>query len=87
MKNSSRFFENRDCIYFPCHRGLSDLNCLFCYCPFYLWTQCPGNPHWISRGEHPVKDCTDCIYPHVPENYDAIMEKLAKAVREGNRDD
>ena len=29
MKNSYRFFENRDCQYFPCHQGLEDFNCLF----------------------------------------------------------
>lgn len=35
MENSHRFFENRECKYFPCHKGLEDFNCLFCYCPLY----------------------------------------------------
>ncbi|MFW5671451.1 MAG: cysteine-rich small domain-containing protein, partial [Acetivibrio ethanolgignens] len=35
MENSYRFFENRECKYFPCHKGLKELNCLFCYCPLY----------------------------------------------------
>ncbi|MGN1180093.1 MAG: cysteine-rich small domain-containing protein, partial [Suilimivivens sp.] len=30
MENSHRFFENRECKYFPCHKGLEDFNCLFC---------------------------------------------------------
>lgn len=48
MKNSSRFFENRECRYFPCHEGQEPLNCLFCYCPFYLKEKCPGNPTWLK---------------------------------------
>ena len=34
-QNSSRFFENRACAYFPCHAGMEGeaFNCLFCYCP------------------------------------------------------
>ncbi|MBQ3009245.1 MAG: metal-binding protein, partial [Oscillospiraceae bacterium] len=35
MKNSFRFFENRDCEYYPCHKTDHPLNCLFCYCPLY----------------------------------------------------
>ena len=45
-KNSSRFFENRDCAYFPCHAGMDGepFNCLFCYCPLYaLGRACGGD--------------------------------------------
>lgn len=73
IKNSSRFFANRDCEYYPCHKGISDLNCLFCYCPFYGEDKCPGKPSWIYRGDYVIKDCTDCIWPHRPENYDSIV--------------
>ena len=48
MKNSSSFFENRECRYFPCHEGQDPFNCLFCYCPFYLEEHCPGNPTWLK---------------------------------------
>ncbi|MBP8030977.1 MAG: metal-binding protein, partial [Acetobacterium sp.] len=32
-----KFFQHRDCEYFPCHQAddLEDFNCLFCYCPLY----------------------------------------------------
>ena len=37
MSKHYAFFQNRDCEYFPCHRGVdeADFNCLFCYCPLY----------------------------------------------------
>ncbi|MDE6970276.1 MAG: cysteine-rich small domain-containing protein, partial [Eubacterium sp.] len=44
---SERFFENKACKYFPCHSGLKQLNCLFCYCPLYERTHCPGEPAYI----------------------------------------
>ena len=31
MKNSFYYFENRDCQYYPCHKGMAEMNCLFCY--------------------------------------------------------
>ncbi|MDE7133052.1 MAG: cysteine-rich small domain-containing protein [Lachnospiraceae bacterium] len=76
MENSYRFFENRDCQYFPCHKGLEDFNCLFCYCPLYLIEKCAGNPHYIQRDGRKIKDCTNCAFPHRPENYDAIIQFL-----------
>lgn len=75
-RNSHRFFENRDCKYFPCHQGLSDFNCLFCYCPFYHRERCPGNPGYIESGGKRIKVCTDCSFPHWPENYDRVIELL-----------
>ncbi len=29
------WFQNRECEYFPCHKGVreEEFNCLFCYCP------------------------------------------------------
>ena len=49
MENSYRFFENKDCKYFPCHQGLTDFNCLFCYCPMYQLPACPGNPSYLEK--------------------------------------
>lgn len=76
MNNSSRFFENRECEYFPCHEGLKDFNCMFCYCPMYGKEKCPGNPEYIEIKGKRIKDCSNCTFPHNPENYDIIMQLL-----------
>ena len=76
MENSHRFFENRECRYFPCHKGLKDFNCLFCYCPMYNLEHCPGNPRFIDKGERKIKDCSDCTFPHKPENYEKVIQVL-----------
>lgn len=76
MENSYRFFENKDCKYFPCHEKEGDFNCLFCYCPMYRLEKCPGNPYYIDKNGKALKVCTNCTFPHEPENYDAIMEIL-----------
>jgi len=79
MENSSRFFKNTACAFFPCHKGLDseDFNCLFCYCPLYLRPVCPGNPTFIKKEDgRIIKRCTDCTFPHKAENYDRIMSLL-----------
>lgn len=76
MEQSYRFFENRACRYYPCHGGVPELNCLFCYCPFYLWENCPGAPEYWERNGKPLKVCTNCNFPHRPENYDTIIKLL-----------
>lgn len=78
MEHSYRFFENKDCRYYPCHSGLQECNCLFCYCPLYEREHCPGNPEWKETDGKRIKECTDCTFPHRPENYDRIMELLKK---------
>lgn len=76
MEYSYRFFENKDCKYFPCHKGLEDFNCLFCYCPMYRMEKCLGNPNYLKKGDRVIKVCTDCTFPHQPENYDKIIKML-----------
>lgn len=76
MKNSSRFFENKECEYYPCHEGLKDFNCLFCYCPLHWLEHCPGTPEYITVQGKVIKDCSNCTFPHEPENYDVIMKFL-----------
>ena len=76
MENSYRFFENRDCKYFPCHKGLTEFNCLFCYCPMYRMEHCPGNPRYFEKNGRRIKDCSGCTFPHDPEHYDTIMQIL-----------
>ena len=73
---SYRFFQNRECEYFPCHAGADpeNFNCLFCYCPLYaLGDQCGGGFTYTEKG---IKDCSKCLKPHRPESYDCIMEKM-----------
>ena len=74
MENSYRFFENRDCEYFPCHDGLEEFNCLFCFCPIYHRRDCPGTPTYIETACGTIKDCSLCTFPHLPENYEAVLE-------------
>jgi len=71
-----KFFQNRECEYFPCHQIDDDtkFNCLFCYCPLYaLGNRCGGAFCYTKSG---IKNCTYCIRPHLPENYDVIVGKF-----------
>jgi len=80
--NSHRFFENRECKYFPCHKisDRNNFNCLFCYCPLYfLGDKCGGNFKYKSV----IKNCADCHLPHMPEYYDDIISKLKEARKNG----
>ena len=76
MENSHRFFENKACQYYPCHTELEHFNCLFCYCPLYSMDKCPGTPVYIDVKGRKVRDCSACVYPHLPENYEAIIHIL-----------
>ena len=76
MDASYRFFANTECRYYPCHQGAEEFNCLFCFCPLYGRTDCPGKPSYIERGDRKIKDCSACNFPHRPESYDVIMELL-----------
>ncbi len=77
MENSYRYFENRACQYYPCHKGSEHINCLFCYCPLYYLTHCPGNYRYIEVNGKSIKECTDCTFPHEAESYDTIMALLS----------
>ena len=71
-----QFFQNRDCEYFPCHKGIGEetFNCLFCFCPLYcLGEACGGSFCYTENG---MKDCSNCIRPHIRENYEQIMKKM-----------
>ena len=77
MENNHKYFINRNCKYFPCHKILddNDFNCMFCFCPLYSFgSECGGN--FKFSGEKKIKNCIDCILPHKPEYYSIIMEKL-----------
>ena len=77
MENSYRYFENRACQYYPCHGEKEHINCLFCYCPLYSNTHCPGSPEYIEGDGRRVKNCSNCTFPHEAENYDSIMSILS----------
>ena len=76
MQNSCKYFENKDCEYYPCHKDTTQLNCLFCYCPLYHIKNCPGDYKFIiSQGKY-IKSCEECTFPHKPENYEKIIQIL-----------
>lgn len=76
MEDSARFFSNKKCEYYPCHKMDGDLNCLFCYCPLYSLKNCPGNYEIKKIREREIKVCTNCTFPHHAENYDKIIRIL-----------
>ena len=80
MKNSSKYFKNEECEYFPCHKVLGDyFNCMFCCCPLFpLGDKCGGNFVYIEGG---IKDCSACTIPHTEGGYERISSKL-RAVSE-----
>ncbi|MCR5507915.1 MAG: cysteine-rich small domain-containing protein [Lachnospiraceae bacterium] len=71
-----RYFENRECKYYPCHKGLDDINCLFCYCPLYFMRDCPGKPVFTEKNGKLKKVCTGCTYPHEAGNYETILKTI-----------
>ncbi len=76
MKNSSSYFQNRDCGFFPCHKtGEGEyFNCLFCFCPLYtLGNNCGGNFVYTDKG---IKDCSNCTLPHSKKGYEYINERF-----------
>ncbi|MGN1382431.1 MAG: cysteine-rich small domain-containing protein [Eubacterium sp.] len=70
-----QYFSHRECEFFPCHPGADpeNFNCLFCWCPLYtLGSRCGGNFRYNERG---IKDCTNCLFPHLRENYPEITSR------------
>ena len=47
MEASYRYFENKECQYYPCHTNIEHINCLFCYCPLYTQENCPGTYQYL----------------------------------------
>lgn len=78
-----KFFQNKECEYFPCHKieNVEDFNCLFCFCPLYmLKDKCGGNFKYTSG----VKDCSDCTITHRRKSHDYVMSKMAEIVKIGS---
>ena len=75
-----KFFQHRQCEFFPCHETEDEenFNCLFCYCPLYaLGEGCGGN---FKITENGVKDCSDCMVPPKRGNYDYICSRFKEIV-------
>lgn len=68
--NSSKWFNNLSCEYYPCHEG--QVNCMFCFCPLYNF-ECPGDYQHTDKG---IKDCSNCSLPHTKDGYEKIMLQL-----------
>jgi len=71
--NTSTFFRNVSCDYFPCHAGVDEreFNCLFCYCPLYaLGPSCGGDYSYTESG---IKDCSRCTRLHKGDGGMAIV--------------
>lgn len=72
-----KFTQNTKCEYFPCHKTETpeDFNCLFCYCPLYMMGKnCGGNFRYTAKG---IKDCSQCIIPHIKEvGYKHVQSKM-----------
>ncbi len=84
-EDSARYFSNRSCQYFPCHRSenTEDFNCLFCYCPLYaLGDQCGGGFRYTDKG---IKDCTDCDIPHREGGYAYVLEHIGGVIETARR--
>ena len=83
------YFQNRECEYFPCHKGADPENfsCLFCYCPLYaLGEDCGGGFQYTEDG---CKDCSTCLIPHKRENYGAVIacyDKIKELARKKRED-
>lgn len=85
MSENYKFFQHKDCEYFPCHKmkNNEDFNCLFCYCPLYtLGSKCGGNFTFTESG---IKNCTNCLIPHSKKGYDYIMSKWSEIAELANK--
>lgn len=79
--NNYKFNNNKDCEFFPCHKvdKPEEFNCMFCYCPLYmLGENCGGNFRYTLQG---IKDCSNCILPHIKEfGYAHIQKKMMEVI-------
>lgn len=80
-----KFYQNKSCQYFPCHKleNEENFNCLFCYCPLYgLGEQCGGDFVYLENG---IKSCIHCTKPHDESGYEHIMEHMKDVIELAKR--
>ena len=85
-KKAYRYFCNKECEYFPCHKNVEEdeFNCMFCYCPLYgLKDKCGGNFIYLENG---IKSCINCGIPHSKKGYEYIMSKSKEMMELGKKD-
>lgn len=79
--NNYKFFNNCNCEFFPCHevKNPEEFNCLFCYCPLYmLGENCGGKINHLENG---IKDCSQCILPHIKDvGYTHVQKKMMEVI-------
>ncbi len=83
MSEHYKFFQNKKCEYFPCHKVKDEagFNCLFCYCPLYmLKDKCGGNFKYTNG----VKDCSDCTITHARNAHAYVMSKMKVVIAIGS---
>lgn len=73
---NASYFENRACPYYPCHKDMEHINCMFCYCPMYRFDDCLGQPEYKEKDGRRIKVCTGCSYPHEKSHYGNILSYL-----------
>ena len=87
MSENYKFFNHKECEFFPCHKTSDpeNFNCLFCYCPLYaLKDKCGGNFRYTDSG---IKDCSNCTLPHRRDNYDYIIGKFKDIINIAKKND
>ena len=75
-RSGYKFFQNRDCEFFPCHNveNVEEFSCLPWFCPLYaLGENCGGCPTYTDKG---LKDCSNCTLPHLPGGYEHVMGRM-----------
>ncbi len=85
--DTSPFFSNRACEFFPCHEDVDpdEFNCLFCYCPLYaLGPRCGGDFEYLPSG---VKSCMKCSVPHRGRAGNALVGSRFELLKELARAD
>ncbi|MGC8764799.1 MAG: cysteine-rich small domain-containing protein [Brevinematia bacterium] len=71
----------KDCKYYPCHKipyGQAELNCFFCFCPFYPCNGKLGSGRWTPEG---IYDCSDCNFIHRND----VVLRIIKLFYEGKK--
>ncbi len=52
MTEHYKFFQNKKCEYYPCHKvdNQDEFNCMFCFCPLYMLKDTCGGNYKYTNG-------------------------------------
>ena len=73
IDHTDNFYLEEDSICRKCHDTGNDINCLFCFCPFYELEDCGGDYIVLESG---IKDCSGCMLRHDREFIVAFFEAI-----------